>query len=65
MTFRQPERAAFSEIIHVDDIPGLGEEEVHLWLLPLNQPSNILDALATNYGDAFMGHGGFTRIYPR
>jgi 4'-phosphopantetheinyl transferase len=45
MTSRQPERAAFPQIIDIDDIPALGPEEVHLWLLPLSQPSNMLDAL--------------------
>jgi 4'-phosphopantetheinyl transferase len=45
MTSRQPKRAAFPQIIDIDDIPALGQEEVHLWLLPLIQPSNMLEAL--------------------
>jgi 4'-phosphopantetheinyl transferase len=37
---------AFPQIVDIDDIPALGQDEVHLWLLQLSQPSKMLEALA-------------------
>ena len=48
MTSEESNPLAFRKIVDANEVPALGGDDVHLWLLQLNQPSPMMEVLAAS-----------------